>query len=243
MHRHLLVTVAALLFATSAVAGPYYVEVSGTMNWYDMGEVNEFLDSVNEDYGETVIDPLDSGGSFAIGLGRVYNQRLATTLVYEHLFARTESNNDDVPMKISAPANIVRFQLAFAIAKLGSVIPYVQGGVGIIWNGGALEYRDEFGNDIKHEYGGSTIDIEGLVGIEIRLNDRFGLDLSGGYRFAEITDAKWDATSFGGYGTFDGPGFNYSGGLVRIGLRIGLDWSVGDSSETRDTSEDQTGWM
>jgi hypothetical protein len=69
------------------------------------------------------------------------------------------------------------------------------------------------------------------------------LNLTGGYRLADISSPSWDASSFGGYGTFDGPGFDYSGPFVRAGLRISLDWGIGDASETRDTSENATGWM
>ena len=65
-----------------------------------------------------------------------------------------------------------------------------------------------------------------------------------GYRLADISSPDWDATSFGGYGSFTGPGFDYSGLMVRAGLRIKLGWSgVGDAGDTRDTSEDATGWM
>jgi len=241
MLRNLLVFAVITLFTTPAFAGPYFVEVIGGYNTYDMSTVNEFLDSVNEDSGTSAFEHLDSGGSFGVALGWIQNQRMATSVAYERLSATEESSSPEVVMKIKAPANVIRFQLAYAVAKLGPVIPFVQGGAGFIWNNGYLEYQDEFGNDIRHDFSGSTITFEGLVGAEVRLSDRFGLNLAGGYRFADISDVKWDASNFGGYGTFSGPGFDYSGAMVRVGLRIGLNWDLGESSE--DDSEDPTGWM
>jgi hypothetical protein len=123
------------------------------------------------------------------------------------------------------------------------VIPFLRGGAGIIWNSGYLEYTDDFGNNIRHDFSGTTLDLEGLVGAEVRLSQRLGLNVVGGYRLADISSPEWDATSFGGYGTFTGPGFDYSGWLVQAGVRIGLGWGIGDAGETRDTSDDATGWM
>lgn len=242
MHRVVVPLLAVSLLALPALAGPYFVEATGTYSRHDMGTVNEFLDSVNEDSGTSAFEHLDAGGAWGVNLGRVYNSRLATSVGYEHLYASARSTPPPVVMHVHAPANVIRFQLAYAIARLGPVIPFVQGGAGFIWNNGYLEYQDEFGNNRRYDFKGSTITFEGLAGAEVRLTDRFGLNLSVGYRLADISSPDWDATSFGGYGTFTGPGFDYSGLMVRLGLRIGLNWQ-GDASETRDTSELQTGWM
>ncbi len=244
MRRFALPYLALSLLATAALAGPYFVEVTGAYNQYDMGTVNGYLDSVNEDSGSDAFEHLDSGGSWGVNLGRIYNNRMASSIGYERLYASVASTPPPVTMTINAPANILRFQLAYALAKWGSVIPFVQGGAGFIWNSGYLEYLDENGNNKRHDFSGGTLALEALLGAEVRLNDRFGLNLSGGYRFADVSDPEWDASSFGGYGTFNGPGFDYSGLLVRVGLRIGLNWSgMGDAGDTRDESEDATGWM
>jgi hypothetical protein len=242
MRRRVLLLLASALLATPTLAGPYFVEVTGTYSRYDMGTVNEFLDSVNEDSGTQAFEHLDSGGTWGVNLGLVSRNRLATSVGFERLSASARSTPPPVVMHVHAPANVIRFQLAYALARLGPVIPFVQGGAGFIWNRGYLEYQDEFGNNRRYDFKGSTIAFEGLAGAEVRLTDRFGLNLSVGYRLADISSPEWDATSFGGYGTFTGPGFDYSGLMVRVGLRIGLNWQ-GDASETRDSSESQTGWM
>ena len=243
MLRNLLVFAAFTLCGTTALAGPYFVEVTGGYNTYDMSTVNEYLDSVNEEFGTNAFEHLDSGGSFGVALGWIQTRRLATSVGYERLSATVESSSPDVVMKIKAPANVISFQLAYALARLGPVIPFVRGGAGFLWNNGYLEYRNEFGNDIRHDFNGSTITFEGLVGAEVRLNDRFGLNLAGGYRFGNISAAKWDATNFGGYGTFDGPGFDYTGVVVRVGLRIGLNWEFGGSADATNEAVDTIGWM
>jgi hypothetical protein len=232
-----------LLAGPAAAAGPYFVQVTGAVNAYDMGRVNDFLDSVNEDTGAHVFEPLDGGGSWGAQLGRVYNRRLATSIGFERLRAGVESTPPPLVMTIHAPANVIRFQASWGVARLGPVIPFLQGGVGFIWTNGQVEYIDEHDNERRHPFSGSTICLEALAGLEVRLNDRFGLNVAGGWRQADIDSPEWDASSFGGYGTFTGPGFDYSGVVVRAGLRVRLNWAVGDTGETRDASEDATGWL
>jgi len=234
----------ALALGTAAVAaGPYYVVASGGYSGYDMSTVNAFLDSVNEAAGTAAFEPLDSGASFCLGLGRIYSRRLATTVVYERLAATAESTSPEVIGLVKAPANVIRLDVAYARARMVSVIPFVAGGVGIVWNNGHVEYRDDLGHDRRHDFAGDNLTLEGLVGVEIRLGQRLGLSLAGGYRLADVKSPEWDATSFGGYGTFTEGEFDYSGPVARVGLRIGLGWQTGDAGETRDASEGATGWM
>jgi hypothetical protein len=243
--RRVLITLVTVSLAAVAHAGsgPYFLEVTGAYNRLEMGTVNEFLDSVNEEAGQTVVDRLEAGGSWGVNLGRVYNDRMATAIGYERLDASVRSSPPLV-MHLHAPANILSFKLAYALARWGSVIPLVQGTAGWIWNDGYLEYQDPFGNNVRHDFGGGTLALEAMLGAEVRLSDRFGLNLTGGYRYADVSSPDWDGTSFGGTGRFTGPGFDYSGVVVRLGLRIGLDWTgLGGSDDTRDTSQEATGWM
>ena len=247
MRHCLLFFTAITLLGAPALAGPYFVEVIGGYNTLDMSTVNEFFDGVNDDNGVDALQHLDSCGSFGVALGWVQNRNMATSIAYERLSASEESSSPEVVMKLKAPANVIRFQLAYALAKLGPVIPFVQGGAGIIWNNGYLEYEDENSRIIHLDSSGSGLTFEGLIGAEVRLSDRFGLNLAGGYRFANISETKWDTWDLGGTGTVGGPDFDYSGAMVRVGLRIGLNWELGESSESENESEneseDATGWM
>ena len=236
--------VASVLLASPALAvGPYFVEIVGAYDRYDMGTVNEFLDSVNEDVGRQALEHLDAGGSWGVSFGQVFQRRLAASVGYERLHASV-SSSPPPNLTIKAPANIIRFRLAYALARLGPVIPFVEGEAGFIWNNGHLEYDNEFGTTIRHDFEGSTIALAALAGAELRLAERFGLNLAVGYRLADIAEPQWDATSFGGYGTFTGPGFDYSGLVVRAGLRIQLNWGEGTPAPGEpDTPREPQGWM
>ena len=65
--RRVLITLVTVSLAAVAHAGsgPYFLEVTGAYNRLEMGTVNEFLDSVNEEAGQTVVDRLEAGGPSA----------------------------------------------------------------------------------------------------------------------------------------------------------------------------------
>jgi hypothetical protein len=248
--RPLLLAALALALATTPVlaVGPYFVELVGAVNQYDMGTVNDYLDSVNDEAGRQAFDHLDSGGSWGLYVGQVFERRLAVSVGYQRFHAKVESSPPPV-MTIKAPANLIGLQLEYALFRLGPVIPFLQGHAGFIWNNGHLEYENDFGTTIRHDFSGSTISLGALAGAELRFAERFGLNLAVGYHLADISSPDWDASSFGGYGTFTGPGFDYGGLVLRAGLRIQLDWGEGEDAVLKETprspeeSREPTGWM
>jgi len=215
----------ASLAGAAQAAGPYFVEITGGYSHYDMTTVNDFIDSVNEDAGIDALEHLDGGRGFGVALGKVFTDRISTAVVWEKLRANMESSAPEVELEIHAPAHIFAGQFTYRLTSLGPVDLTAQGAAGIITTSGHVEYRDENDIQTKHEYSGNTILFEGLLGAQIALSKRFDFTVQGGYRQAKIKSTDWEGDSFGGYGTFSGPGMNYSGLMVRAGLRIGLNWT------------------
>jgi hypothetical protein len=190
MHRPLLIAGLALLFASSVLAGPYFVEVSGGYSWYDMGTVNEFVDTVNEEAGTQALDDLEGGPAFGVALGYVSQSRIITAIGYERLVSTLEESTPEARLKIKSPGNIFRLQVGYSLGTKGRVRPFVMGGGGIVTTNGHIEVAYD-GTDNRHDFRGTALMLEALAGANILVGDRYAIMVAGGYRLADVDEPKW----------------------------------------------------
>jgi len=227
MKTTIALAVIALLFSSHAMADTYFVEVTGGYGLYAMDEVNAFIDDLNEDAGGDVLDKLESGGNFGLALTSRMTPRLSGAVTWEHLYASTKTTEGAASLDLNAPANVFKISMAYHLIESGWIQPFIQGGGAIMTTRGHLKWQE--GDDkIEHEFKGTGLHLDADLGTYLTLSDRIGAKVTAGYRFAKLNELTYDASSFGGYGSFNGPGVDYSGWTVKLGINIKLNWGSGD---------------
>jgi len=232
MKTTIVLAVFALLFSSHAMADTYFVEVTGGYGLYAMDEVNAFIDDLNQDAGTDVLDKLESGGNFGLALTSRMSPRLSGAVTWEHLYASTKTTEGAASLDLNAPANVFKISMAYHLIESGWFQPFIQGGGAIMTTRGHLKWQE--GDDkIEHEFKGTGLHLDADLGAYLTLSDRIGAKVTAGYRFAKLNELTYDASSFGGYGSFNGPGVDYSGWTVKLGINIKLNWGTDDEGQPK----------
>ncbi len=232
----LLSVVAACAIASPALAATPtpWLNVGGSWATYAMTDANQFvgafntmltgsgitmskMDEVNNGFGFGVAAGVDLPAGFALGLG--YDRLFAST---EAPFAAAIPGVGDVSGTLTwkMPANAFRAMAEYRIPTPGPLGARLGVAGGVVSHSGAIEVSVPGEGSESLDMTGTGPLFEGYLSGDWQAAPMLGFVASVGYRYAKVDDVKVEA--FGLSETVPGLSVDYSGVLVRLGLKLSL---------------------
>jgi len=197
-----------------------WLGVSGGFNTYSMGDVNDEIDAINAEISPLVMDNIKDGLGVGVQVGIDPSPSYGFAIGYQRFFASSSVGDDSGTLKYSLPANAF---LGTARYLFPSERPFklgVAGSVGVVISDGEVSLEVPGEPSVTGDISGSGPLIDGsLVGEWWNDTERFGLSVSGGYRYAKVGKTKVnDQTIL----NEDGSNYSldYSGLVLQASLRV-----------------------
>ncbi len=233
----LLSVVAACAIASPALAAAPtpWLTVAGSWATYAMNDVNEGIGVTNtfgpmlDVTGLTIgrMNEVNNGFGFGVAAGVDLPAGLALGLGYERLFASTDApftlattiGDISGTMTLKLPANAFRALAEYRLPAPGPLSVRLGVAGGVVSHAGGLEVSVS-GLKQTLDLTGTGPLFEGYLSGEWRSAPMLSFLGSAGYRYAKINDIK--AEGFGLSETVPGMSVDYSGLLLRLGLKLSL---------------------
>lgn len=205
-----------LAMPPSASASPVWVGGTLAYNSYNMSDLNDLIDAINDEIYPFEMEELNGGLAFGLQLGIEPTAGRRVYVAYERLSGTSDVADHSGEIEIQVPANhlVVGAEYDLPSASTTSRLG-IGGAVGLVSASGGSKIRITGEGGASADYEGSALAVQGYVYGSFRPgNSNFAISPQVGYRLANIGDPEIDNES----AIFD---LDYSGVIVRVALRLG----------------------
>ena len=195
-----------------------WLGVSGSINTYDMGDVNAQI----SDFDLTNLDEVGSGFAFGVHAGLSMTPMLTATAGYEFLTAGSQLGGAAEQFDFNLPAHTFRGGLEMRAPVPGPLKLGAGATLGVVSAAGDVLQENIAGfADLVGEVTGSGTLFEGYAVADLWFTPIMALSPSIGYRYAKIPEVKVNDVTVT---NLDGSDYSldYSGYYMRLTLKIGL---------------------
>jgi hypothetical protein len=214
-----LVLAVCLSVSGSAEAGGLYLQVHGGLATVNLDDVNDAVDSVNQDAGGDYLDNIGRGWDAGLTVGYDITRNLGLGLGYARLWASSEYSADGTSVIFDMPADYFEITLDYLPAETDGIRVGAGSDVGMLSSAASWAVTDPFGDERKLSFDGLGFLFAGYVIVDAPLADNWSVYGQGGFRHAIINKVKIDGEIVYNPDSLDDKlRFNYSGVFLRLGV-------------------------
>lgn len=220
--RMLMVMAAACLLAAGPVqAERIYFQAHGGYSTFNLDDVNQSIDAVNEQAGGPYLDHIRSGWDFGLGIGYILTPELGLVLQYARLWGSSGFSQDGYLVEYDLPANLFGLSLDYLPVTESGMEVGAGTTLGLITSSASLLYDDPAAAEMMESFSGSGFHFSGYVLAALPVALNWSLIGQGGFRHALIGEVKVDGdTVYNPDSVDDKLQFNYSGFFLRVGIKF-----------------------
>ncbi len=209
--------------------GPW-VQVSLGMNGLAMDDINQTDFRWHEDSpGGFDLDDFNSGLALAFGVGHDISQMVGYGLFWEHQYAATKGSDLDMEADVNLAADIFSGRLNVNFIRAEKWRLGVAGSLGFLVAGGDVNKTTAGASYGKTDLSGTCWALEGMANLELVVGQSSIVQITGGWRQAEVKSLKYGGTTVTGPDGGD-MSLDYSGFTARVGLKYRFGGEGGQAS-------------
>ncbi len=222
----LLLTMALLSTAGPAHAGGMWFKIAGGLSDMAMGDINDgtfrFYDTSPDGYNLPDVKP---GFSLSFHLGNQISEKWAFGFSWDIQHAHVSGTDVDVTAELKLDANVFMGHFYWTPMQKKKFSLGAGAGLGFIAGNGVVKEERGTVNYGSGETSGTDLAAEVMGTAEYALSGNKGLQLTAGWRLAEISKVKFEGST-----AVKEDGSNLALDYTGITLKLGLIWRFGDGS-------------
>jgi hypothetical protein len=210
-----------LLVAGPVRAGRFFIQVHGGFALFDLDDVNDSIDRVNESVGDPVLGQIYSGPDAGLHVGFALSPELDLGFGYSRQWASSGYARDGFLVEYDLPADLYEISLDFLPATEKSVRFGAGTTLGMISSAASLLVAEPNVPDSHQSFDGVGFHFAAYAIMDVPLSPAWSLFGQLGLRHALLNHLKVDGeTVYNPDSLTDKLRFNYSGLLLRVGVRF-----------------------
>ena len=207
--------------AGSSLAGPFYLQAHGGLSFFNLDDVNDAMDAVNEEVGGTYLDHIGSGLDVGWHAGYSLTAELGLGLGYARLSGNSGFSRDGYLVEYDLPADLYEVFLDYLPVSDQKVRVGTGATMGMIRSAAKLRVTDPADGERHDSFKGTGFLFAGYAVLDAAVATNWSLFGQGGYRHAIISTLKVDGETVLNPDSIDDKlRFNYSGLFLRVGVKF-----------------------
>jgi len=212
---------AFLLVAGPAGAAGFFVQVHGGFAVFDLDDVNDSIDRVNASAGEPVLAHINSGPEAGLHVGFALSPELDLGFGFSRQWATSGYAVGGYLVEYDLPADLYEICLDYLPASEKGVRFGAGTTLGMISSAASLLVTEPGVQDVNPSFDGVGFHFAAYALVEVPLGVTWSLVGKLGLRHALLNHLKVDGeTVYNPDSLDDKLRFNYSGPLLRVGVRF-----------------------
>lgn len=164
------------------------------------------------------LDKLNSGMALSFGIGYDMSPLVTYGLFWEHQYASTSGTDQDIKADVNLAADIFTGRLGLNFLRKEKWRLGVAGAMGFLVSGGEVNKTTAGASYGQTDLSGNCMTIEGMANLDISMNETSIIQITGGWRLANVESFKYGgAPALGDDG--QEMSLDYSGFTARVGIK------------------------
>ena len=211
----------AMCGAGPVLAGPFFLQAHGGWSFYNLDDVNDFIDRANDEAGESLLDHISSGLDVGLHAGYSLNSELNLGLGYARLSGNSGFSEQGYLVDYDLPADLFEMFLDYIPVSDKKVRAGAGATMGLVSSAASLRVSDPMGGEFQADFDGVGFLFSGYVIVDAALSSQWSLYGQTGFRHAIISELKVDGETVLNPDSLDDKlRFNYSGLFLRVGVQF-----------------------
>jgi hypothetical protein len=207
--------------AGSSLAGSFYLQAHGGLSFYNLDDVNDAVDRINEEAGGPFLDHIGSGLDVGMHAGLFLTAELAMGLGYARLSGNSGFSREGYLVEYDLPADLYEVFLDYLPASDQKVRVGAGGTVGLIRSAATLQATEPADGERQDAFKGAGFLFAGYAIVDAAVSSGWSLFGQAGFRHAIISNLEVDGeTVYNPDSLDDKLRFNYSGLFLRVGVKF-----------------------
>jgi len=207
--------------AGSSLAEPFFLQVHGGLSFYNLDDVNDALDRVNEEAGGPFLDHIGSGLDVGMHAGLLLTPELGLGLGYARLSGNSGFSREGYLVEYDLPADLYEIFLNYLPAGDQKVRVGAGFTVGLIRSAASLQATEPADGRRQDAFKGAGFLFAGYAIVDAAVSSDWSLFGQAGFRHAIISNLEVDGeTVYNPDSLDDKLRFNYSGLFLRVGVKF-----------------------
>lgn len=217
----IMVVTACLLSAGPVQAGRIFFQAHGGYSSFNLDDVNDSIDRVNEKAGGKFLNHISSGWDAGLHVGYVLTADLRLGVGYARLWGNSGFTQDGYLVEYDMPANLYEISLDFVPVNDHRIRVGAGTTLGMITSAASILVTDPDEGDRLDSFSGAGFHFAGYGMAEMPVASAWFVFGQGGFRHALLNRLKVDGEVVYNPDSIDDQlRFNYTGFFVRLGVKF-----------------------
>ncbi len=196
-----------------------WFQVSFGVNGMAMDDINQADFRWHEDSPDGFnLDKVNSGLALSLGVGYDLSPLLNYGLFWEHQYASTKGTDMEIEADVNLAADIFTGRMGLNFIRQEKWRLGVVGSLGFLVAGGDVNQTTSGASYGQKDLSGNCMVFEGMANLDIQVSESSILELTGGWRLADVESFKYgSAPALKADGS--DMSLDYSGFTARVGLK------------------------